>query len=100
MSEHAGTRETVAHWTITVTGDVQGVFFRQSARERALALGLSGEARNMPDGSVRIEVEGPVDQLERFRVWCEQGPERAEVAWVAISEGPVRGYPRGQFHRR
>ena len=80
-----------AHWTITVTGEVQGVFFRKNAREQARSLGLAGEARNMPDGSVRIEVEGPVDQLERFRAWCETGPPKARVERVMVAEAPVRG---------
>lgn len=100
MSEDERPDETVAHWTITVTGNVQGVFYRAGAQERALALGLAGEARNVPDGSVQIEVEGPVDRLERFRTWCAQGPSRAEVTGITVDEGPVRGYSAGQFDRR
>ena len=88
-----------AHWTIRVRGDVQGVFFRAGAAEQARALGLTGEARNMPDGSVQIEVEGPVAQLERFRVWCGHGPPRARVSDVDVREGQMQGYTPGTFKR-
>ncbi len=91
--------DRIAHWTIVVTGTVQGVFFRAGAREQAQELGLSGEARNMPDGSVRIEVEGPVDRLERFREWCHHGPPKAVVTGVDVVEGPLQNYPPGTFRR-
>jgi acylphosphatase len=79
------------HWTIRVTGHVQGVFFRRGAREMATALGLAGSAENEPDGSVLIEVEGPPAALERFRAWCAVGTERARVDRVEVTEGPARG---------
>ena len=89
--------DPIAHWTIVVTGTVQGVFFRAGAREQAQALGLSGEARNMPDGSVRIEVEGSVDRLKLFRDWFHHGPPKAVVNGVDVVEGPLQNYPPGTF---
>jgi len=48
--------------TAWVHGYVQGVGFRWWTRSRALALGLSGYARNLPDGRVEIVAEGPRSQ--------------------------------------
>jgi len=42
-----------------ITGRVQGVFYRASAQEEAMRLGLCGEIRNLPDGAVEAVVEGP-----------------------------------------
>ncbi len=69
---------------IRVTGRVQGVFFRRAARDKALALGLSGFAKNEPDGSVRLELEGPEKALDDFAAWCRgSGPDQA---WVRTLE--------------
>lgn len=47
----------MAQWEITLRGRVQGVGFRNYARRHALKLGLTGNVRNHPDGSVRIIIE-------------------------------------------
>lgn len=81
--------ETVrAH--VFVEGVVQGVFYRASTRDTAVQLGLSGWARNLPDGRVEAAFEGPRDAVARAVEWTHQGPpsavvERVEVAW----EDPV-----------
>lgn len=98
MAEHDDQRR--AHWTIRVTGFVQGVNYRAEARRAAYRLGISGSATNMPDGTVRIEAEGPVAALRQFRDWCETGPPSAEVERVDVTEGDLRGYPPGEFARR
>lgn len=67
------------HYTIRVSGIVQGVFFRDNTRAEAQKLGLTGYARNEPDGSVTIEVEGPTAALESFVAWCKKGPPAARV---------------------
>ena len=73
------------HYKITVTGKVQGVWFRDTARREATRLGLAGFARNEPDGSVYIEVEGPEQALQQFLAWCHEGPQEARVESVAHS---------------
>jgi acylphosphatase len=65
--------------SITVHGRVQGVFFRWSAKEQAERLGLTGFISNEPDGTVRVEVQGDEDALDRFRDWCKAGPRLARV---------------------
>lgn len=64
---------------IHVYGIVQGVFFRYSMRKLARKLGVTGFVKNMPDGSVYIEAEGPSDKLKELLKFAKIGPETAEV---------------------
>jgi acylphosphatase len=72
----SGDRER-AH--VYVSGQVQGVFFRDSAREKAEQLGLTGWVKNLPDGRVEALFEGPSERVREMVRWCEQGPAHAEV---------------------
>ncbi len=65
-----------------VRGRVQGVWYRASTRERALELGLSGYARNLPDGSVEVLAQGASSSIDELEVWLWQGPVAAKVADV------------------
>jgi acylphosphatase len=80
---------------IHVSGRVQGVWFRASARERALELGLDGEARNLADGRVEIHAEGPAEAIDSFLVWCGRGPAGARVDTVAVEDQEPVGGPAG-----
>ncbi|HTA65156.1 MAG TPA: acylphosphatase [Xanthomonadaceae bacterium] len=62
-----------------VSGRVQGVGFRASARHRALALGLSGFARNLADGRVEAFAQGEPEAIEAFAQWLQDGPPLARV---------------------
>jgi acylphosphatase len=64
---------------IVVRGRVQGVFYRDSTRRKAMELGLVGTVRNLPDGAVEIVAEGPAAALETLVQWCRLGPPAAEV---------------------
>jgi len=68
---------------VLVSGRVQGVFFRDSTREKARALGLSGWVRNLPDGRVEAVFEGGGDRVEEMLSWCEEGPPEARVQNVS-----------------
>ncbi len=72
--------------SILVRGRVQGVFYRASAREKAVQLGVSGFVRNEPDGSVYIEASGEAVALQQFVAWCRKGPPRALVTEVVVQE--------------
>lgn len=74
---------------ITVIGKVQGVFFRQSTREKAVNLDIKGTVENLPDGSVFILASGEEKTIEEFISWCNQGPPRAEVLEIKVEEKPV-----------
>ena len=78
--------------SITITGKVQGVFFRQNAKEKALALGLTGQVKNLDDGNVHIIASGTPEQLAAFTDWCKKGPPRAVVVGVEISELPLKEF--------
>jgi acylphosphatase len=75
-------------YSITVTGKVQGVYYRQSTKEKAIALGLTGYVKNLPDGSVQIMASGNTDQLLQLVLWCRQGPARAIVEEVQVETLP------------
>lgn len=80
------------HYTIIVSGRVQGVFFRASTQEQAARLSIRGWVRNEPDGSVRIEAEGDEAALQELIDWCRQGPSAAQVTHVTAEPGPVVHY--------
>jgi acylphosphatase len=74
---------------LTVTGRVQGVFFRDCTREHAQSAGVSGSVRNRDDGAVEVVLEGAPDAVERVIAFCRQGPRRADVREVeVVSEQP------------
>ncbi|MCX6349477.1 MAG: acylphosphatase [Candidatus Aureabacteria bacterium] len=78
---------------IWVSGTVQGVFFRHSAKVAAEALGLVGIARNLPDGRVEIIAEGPGEKLEELCAWARRGPAGARVEGTAVAwEKPTGEY--------
>ncbi len=77
--------------SVTVTGRVQGVGFRAATRDKALALGLAGWARNRPDGSVELLAEGPGAAVAAFLLWCQSGPSLARVDDCYVTEGEPGG---------
>jgi len=64
---------------VRVSGQVQGVFFRDSTREKAEELGLAGWVKNLPDGQVEAVFEGPSESVREMVRWCEGGPQHASV---------------------
>ncbi|MBD9478373.1 acylphosphatase [Pseudoxanthomonas sp. PXM02] len=74
-----------------VSGKVQGVFFRASTRERAMDLGLSGRATNLPDGRVEVVADGDAAALDALEAWLHDGPPAARVDTVVrdVWTGPV-----------
>ena len=71
---------------IFIYGDVQGVFFRRSARSKADELGVVGLIRNRKDGLVEAIAQGPKTKVDAFIKWCKKGPpfakvEKVEVEW-------------------
>jgi acylphosphatase len=80
------------HFSILVSGHVQGVFYRASARSKAEELGITGFVQNLPDGKVYIEAEGTDEKLDLFKAWCADGPPRAQVEQVEIKEGELKNF--------
>ena len=67
---------------LIVKGKVQGVFYRASAKDMAIKLGLKGWVKNTKEGYVEIKIQGPEDVLEEFVKWCYQGPPSAQVTGI------------------
>jgi acylphosphatase len=67
---------------VWVEGRVQGVFFRDSTRRKALELGLTGWVRNLPDGRVEALFIGPDEECGKALVYVSQGPPQASVTRV------------------
>lgn len=65
-----------------VSGKVQGVFFRQATREKAIALNLTGWVCNLPSRQVELLACGNQADLEQFLLWLHQGPLLAKVSEV------------------
>ncbi|HYM93951.1 MAG TPA: acylphosphatase [Chitinophagaceae bacterium] len=78
--------------SIVVKGKVQRVFFRHSARELAKKLKISGQVRNLPDGSVHIIATGTEKQLDKLTEWCRQGPSKAVVTGIESEKLPLQEF--------
>jgi acylphosphatase len=79
-------------YKITVSGKVQGVGYRYSAKSMARALGINGIVRNMANRDVYIEAEGSEAILNDFIKWCKKGPEHSIVKDVSFTECETKGY--------
>jgi acylphosphatase len=66
-----------------ISGRVQGVWFRGSTRQKALALGLDGWARNLADGRVEVVANGRPRDVDTLCAWLHEGPALARVDQVA-----------------
>jgi acylphosphatase len=71
---------------VIVRGQVQGVGFRWSAQAEAERLGVAGYARNLPDGTVQAEIEGPEPAVERMLDWLHHGPRHARVEGIDVTD--------------
>ncbi len=78
--------------SIIVSGNVQGVFYRQSAREKALAIGVKGKVMNLSNGDVQIIATGTKEHLEKLVAWCRQGQQKAKVSNVTSHELPLQQF--------
>jgi acylphosphatase len=73
---------------VVVTGQVQGVWFRESCRREAQSLGVAGWVRNRGDGAVEAAFEGESAAVLAMVAWCRTGPPRAEVDHVDVVDEP------------
>jgi acylphosphatase len=74
-----------------VHGRVQGVFFRDSTRERANAHGVAGWVSNRPDGAVEAVLEGSPENVDRIIRFLHTGPPQASVDHVEVSDEEPEG---------
>lgn len=63
-------------------GRVQGVWFRDSTRQQARALGIKGHAINLPNGDVEVLAIGEREAISSLAQWLQTGPPLARVSEV------------------
>ena len=93
------TNQATARVIARITGRVQGVNYRVTAKREALQRGLRGWVRNEPDGSVLIDVEGEPSAVDAFLAWCAKGPPDAQVAAVETTSADPIGYAEFMIQR-
>jgi acylphosphatase len=89
----------LATYSIIVSGKVQGVFYRQSTREKATTIGITGTVENLSNGEVKIIATGTKEQIETLMHWCKQGPPKAIVTTVEITKLPLQSFSEFSIKR-
>ena len=69
---------------LRVSGKVQGVWYRASAKDQAIALGIKGKVWNESNRDVGIIAQGSQSQIDEFISWCKKGPPLARVDDVKV----------------
>ena len=70
---------------LLISGKVQGVFFRASAKKVATANNIKGWIKNCRDNRVEAVITGESADVNSFITWCKSGPEKANVIEVSVS---------------
>ena len=69
---------------LTISGYVQGVFYRASCQDVAVKYGLNGWVKNLPSGEVEVLVQGEKEKIDKLIEWCKKGPPNADVSGVEV----------------
>lgn len=83
------------HLNITLYGQVQGVFLRRTVAHEAERKGIFGFVKNMPDGTVYIEVEGTEEVLNQLVAWLKAGASAGgdyKISQVEVSKGQFKAF--------
>jgi acylphosphatase len=70
---------------VVISGQVQGVWYRASTKQKAEALGLTGWVKNTAQGNVEAVFEGDESTVNQMIAWCRKGPPLAQVTDVKIT---------------
>jgi acylphosphatase len=76
---------------VVVQGHVQGIFFRETTRRRALGAHVAGWVRNRPDGTVEAVFEGEREPVDALVAYMREGPRGARVDWVDVEAEEPEG---------
>ena len=71
---------------------MQGVYYRQSTKVKAIELGITGVVKNKPDGTVEITATGNETKLDELIKWCWKGPDSAIVNNVKVEKIPLTSF--------
>ena len=88
MDAGQGDAGAVTRIRLRVDGRVQGVGYRASTQHQARRLGLTGWVRNLADGAVELEAQGPATAVSELATWCGHGPSLAAVTTVTRTDLP------------
>ncbi|MCF8278489.1 MAG: acylphosphatase [Flavobacteriales bacterium] len=78
--------------SITVSGKVQGVWFRKFTCDKAKMMGLAGTVQNLPNGDVFICATGTTEQVTALEEWCWQGSPESKVIDVVSEESELNSF--------
>lgn len=84
---------------LIISGKVQGVFYRATAKKKAGELNIHGWIKNTSEGNVEAMVTGNTQQIEDFIKWCKSGPDRAVVEEVRIDKQKFREFDSFKIKR-
>lgn len=77
---------------VVVSGEVQGVFFRDRMRREAARRGVAGWVRNRADGTVQAHLEGEPDAVAAVVLWARTGPRHATVEDLVVTTVEPAGF--------
>lgn len=84
----------------TVSGKVQGVFFRDATCKKAQQLQLTGWVKNTGDGNVELIACGEQDHIMELTDWLWMGSDAAEVSNVHWEETPWTTFDNFKIEHR
>ena len=76
---------------VSVSGTVQGVYYRATTRDTARDLGVDGWVTNLEDGRVEAVFEGTDADVEAMVEWCHEGSPAADVDDVEVTDEDPQG---------
>ena len=77
---------------LIVSGRVQGVFFRDNTRKKALGLGICGYAKNLPDGNVDVVAQGDELKIKELIDFIKKGPGISKVTDMKIKHRELENF--------
>lgn len=77
---------------LTISGSVQGVFFRAFIKENAEKHNVRGFVRNLEEGNVEIFLEGDIDSVDKMAALCKRGPQHSQIRNVKEKEEKFQGF--------
>ena len=79
---------------LIVSGRVQGVFFRDNTRKKAIELGLNGYAKNLSDGNVEIVAQGDEEKINELVEFIKKGPGISKVENIQIKHKELEKFDK------
>lgn len=84
---------------LIISGKVQGVFYRATAKKKAEELHINGWIKNTVNGDVEAMVTGKKEEIDQFVEWCKSGPDRAIVTGVKMHQAALQRFESFRVER-